>query len=89
MLDSTLEFIQSSVTKETDRETPMMISPGSSPTTEGCFPSTSGVHVLESAEKVDGPAPKSIQDDEREVIDKCLRRLRKEAEQEAEGKTSM
>ena len=87
-LDSTLAFIRKGLTRE-DQETPMMISPSSSPSssthaTVSEYPEASP--ILAAAENVQGPSPKSMTSEEGNTIIDCLQRWRDEIQLEAESK---
>ena len=82
-LDATLEFIRKGIT-DTDRETPMTISPGSSPSSSMMQESANS--LLDAAECIEGPSPKNMTSEEGNLMIDCLQRWRGEVERETESK---
>ena len=81
-LDATLEFIRKGVS-DNDREMPMTISPNSSPTSN--ILQQSPISLLDAAESIDGPSPKSMTSEEGNLMIDCLQRWRGEVEKETES----
>jgi len=80
-LDATLEFIRKGVS-DNDREMPMTISPNSSPTSN--ILQQSPISLLDAAESIDGPSPKSMTSEEGNIMIDCVQRWRGEVEKETE-----
>ena len=82
-LDATLEFIRRGL-NEKDVETPMTISPSSSPSSSMMQESTDS--LLAAAENIEGPSPKNMTSEEGNLMMDCLQRWRTEVEKETESK---
>lgn len=81
-LDGTLEFIRKGL-NENDQETPMSISPGSSPQSNSIQESNNC--TLTAAEGIEGPSPKSMTSEEGNIMIDCLQRWRTEIDKETES----
>ena len=81
-LDGALEFIRKGM-NDNDGETPMAISPSSSP----CSSTMQGPMnaILASAERIEGPCPKNMTSEEGNMMIGCLQRWKGEVERETES----
>ena len=83
-LDSTLEFVRMGLNKE-EEETPMTISPSSSPSSSTMQESIESSSILATAERIEGPSPKNMTAVEGNTLIDCLQRLKEEVQQETGG----
>eukprot|EP00795_Rhopilema_esculentum_P016432 gene16432-7841_t len=83
-LDSTLEFVRMGLNKE-EEETPMTISPSSSPSSSTMQESIESSSILATAESIEGPSPKNMTAVEGNTLIDCLQRLKEEVQQETEA----
>lgn len=81
ILESMKEFVDSAVPDSVDVMSPMQTSPGSS-----CDLVASCSSVLDIAEVVEVPAPRNATRNEKSLVGECLRRWKKEIEDDIQGK---